>query len=311
MLPLLAVYSALAAPVPTLPTGTVSAHAPAPSDEVLHGVDTGETVPISVELGILTEVGPDNWNEVFAHLAADRRWRVNEYRNAIVAFRRTEDRTGYWTTPRDGIHRGEGIDRVALRFTGWDVGLPWITSPLVTRIDADAAAAELVLFQLPGDERYGTALAVEGLDLSVEVLEIAPTRTTRATLRMQDVGLDLRRILDHGAYAQGSDEAADVRLHRRDAGVIELEAQVNPGLAGWTWLRILDRHGEPWEEEAIAIDTREAIGWSDDPLETYAMQAIFHVPSGPSFRGVAEIWTQPADRPEPVLVHEQRIRVRP
>ena len=67
-------------------------------------------------------------------------------------------------------------------------------------------------------------------------------------------------------------------------------ARISAPEAGVAWVRILNHRLKPWEADAVAVGTRERIGWSTDPKVQFYMQGRFPIAPGPAFSGTVEIW---------------------
>ena len=270
------------------------------------------TFDVEVDVSVLNEVDSGNWNAMFQQLAADPRWRVTEYQNAIVALQRIPDPDGRWTLPRHGYHTdASGYTwRALLRFTAWDHDHPWADSETIARVPASSSSLTLapVLVQRePWLGQHVTALVVEGRDLSLEIHEIGPPDSRPNTFEklgtvpqfvsnalsrleaIRAVGFD-RMLLPLGE--PGADPSVMVQARE---GLLTLRARLNPGEPGWSWARIT-RKKHVWNEAAVAAATREAVGYSTDPSELFLMQGEIPIPKGLALDGTLEIWFQPADR---------------
>jgi hypothetical protein len=71
---------------------------------------------------------------------------------------------------------------------------------------------------------------------------------------------------------------------------LDVRGRVNPLRTGWTWVRILDRNGTPWEEDLVAVATAERIGWDANPDVVSFFQSTVPDSSGAPASGTVEIW---------------------
>ena len=270
------------------------------------------TFDVEVDLSILDEVDSGNWNAMFQQLAADPRWRVTEYQNAIVAMQRIADSHGRWTLPRHGYHVDDAgyTWRALLRFTAWDHDHPWADSETIERVPASTSTLTLAPTLVQRDPWLGqhvTALVIEGRDLSLELHEIGPPESRPNTFDKlgtvpQFVSNTLSRV--EAIRQRGYDpmllpleepsKVATLAVRTRE-GLLDIRARLNPGEPGWTWARITQGK-YVWNEAAVAAATREAIGFSRTPSEFFLMQGEIPLPDQTVFDGDLEIWFQPADR---------------
>ncbi len=307
------------APPPSVPATTRTVWDAPRAERIPDEAPLAVHTTIPLDLAILDAVGTAHWDAVATHLAADPRWRLVELDGAVVAFQRADAGVLGRVGAREGYRReGDATVRAALRFLSWDRDVDWERSALVSR--ARAADPEVTLGLWRSSDGLASALDVRGVDLSLDVYEARPGAErpfTRATL--DTIGPWIAEILaDDALHTTGFAPAAmppDAPMHGTSlaltapaSGTLELRAALNPGAAGWSWLRILDARGRPWAAEAVAIGSREAIGWSIDPEQTFWMQGRFPVPPGPAFRGAAEVWFL-APGAEPTRLMRQPITV--
>ena len=249
-------------------------------------------------------------------LAVDPRWRVVERDGALVAFHRASIDDGY-TVSLDGVHREDDVMwRVALCFGEWADG-SWSALSARDRFTAGPTKSRFQLFPLgPGIHEGWTAsgLAWEGPTVSLEVFEARDAedrpRTVNALQYRPRAILALARALEEDVApadrlppGEPVVEPAGVELRPRVPGHLEMRARVNPGSAGWTWMRLVREDGTVWVEDAVGIGTRERVGYSDDPGEVFYMQAHFPAPSGDAFVAYVEFWHLADDADAIVLAH--------
>lgn len=294
MVILLALLAGCPRPLPpALPASTVSPLDPPVPPRLPPGRTAGVVsiplVPLEVDL---FEQGP-----ILAALAASPDWRVTQWSDSVVAFRRRDGTVG-----RHGEANGS---RVLLRTLSWPHGHPWDEDGVPT------LSSELLLAPVElrvTAEGVASALVVDGGELDLEVHEVGPdperplTRAALAELAaIRGAGVPPTR----GAGVPPALDAIEVTAV--GPGELEVRARANPGRPGWTWLRIL-RGGEPWAEEAVAVGSREAIGWSAE-AEGFYLQGRFFVPPGPAFRAVAELWFLASDAEAPERLRRRRVTI--
>ncbi len=269
-----------------MPDSTRSAYDSPDAEPDLSGNVT-EQRSFSLDLAVLDDVNPMNWNQIFGHLAADAEWRLCEYDHAIVAMQRADGHL-----PRTGFH--DGSWRVLYRFTAWDAELPWTVAENIARVPAGHEQFEAPIF---GDD--ATAVVIEGLDLSLQVYEQGGPQHTQSAI--DAAGPAVKRWLETAAAPSGHVRSSGVVLIPMN-GAFELQAWLNPKQPGWTWMRVIDNKGVVFEEAAVAIASREAVGFSLDDREFFYMQGVIPLPQGPGFKGTAEFWTRPAMGGEDVRI---------
>jgi hypothetical protein len=244
-----------------------------------------------------------------AHLAADPRWRVYQEGETVVAARRVLDDQG-WSVAATGYHPdAAGAWRVLARFGPWPADHPWRTSSFVSRAAAGSPEIELNGF-VPSstvwEGRVISALTLDGPQVSVDVYETgsgdARDHTAKALEELpsllHNAGMLKDRLLRHGHEpmllppGEPGNRGPLVEVTGHGAGWLDWQARVNPGEPGWVWLRLLE-NGRPFDDVAVVAGTREAIGWSTAPEQTFYAQSRFSVAPGPAFAGVAEVWFLP------------------
>lgn len=249
-------------------------------------------------------------------LAVDPRWRVVERDGALVAFHRTTADDGY-TVPLDGMHReDEEVWRVALRFTDWAED-SWSSRAGRDLFEAGPSKSTFKLYPLgPGDYEgwVASGLVWDGPALGLEVFEARPVDDRPRTIRALQYRPSAMRALANALAAnvprqerlppgEPLVEPAGVEFRPMVAGYLEMRARVNPGSAGWTWMRLVRDDGTVWVQDAIGVGTRERVGHSDDPSQVFYMQAHFPAPSGAAFAAYVEFWHLADGATEPVLAH--------
>ena len=279
---------------------------------------------LHMETGALATVSEADQRLLLTHLAADPRWRVAEVDGVLAATRREQGANG-WTIPASGYHRAStGPWRVLLRFGAWPSDHPWNRSEFVGRAKADAASATVRGF-LPPDEIWQgnvtTALTVDAGRLALDVYEMGPEADrehTRWALGELPSMLHNVRMMRNSLSSVGHEPILlprgepvsgppSVEVRAAGAGEIEVRARINPGQAGWTWVRLV-RDDRPVEELAMVAATRERIGWSPSADKQFYAQSRVPIASGPAFAARAEVWFQ-ADGGPPVRLHAQPVQV--
>ncbi len=262
----------LPAPPPVAPQGTRSPYDDLSLQLAPSGVVTGEAT-FQADGAAMNQVNPGNWNVVFGNLAADPSWRLCEYDNAIVAFERE-----HGAVDRDGF---VGHTRVLFRFTAWDRELPWAGGAPIARVPADHATITAPVFGDPAR----VAIAYEGLDLTLEVLDTGDFERARGALAAASA-MTTELLGERAPPPPGAEGLAVTRTNRG----IDIRGWIDPGQPGWTWLRLVRNDGTVLHEDAVAIATREALGFGQPSY----LQAEVPLPPGPGFKGRAEAWIRPA-----------------
>ncbi len=293
------------------------------SDE---GLDITRMVRSRVRFGItfdrswLAMAGVPARHVVLAVLEADPRWRVSDVEGPLAGTWRQSGDDG-WQVPRTGFHASSTERwRVQLRLEAWPNDHVWATSERVVRVQADDSPIDLQGYvDDAGTGIYGartTVLSIQGPLLGLDIYEMGPDtgrpRTLDALPKMADqVGRILIRLTD--IEESGVDEmplppgepssGAWIKVEAPELGVLDIRGRVNPGVSGWTWVRLVGPSGT-WAESEVGSGTRERIGWDDDPTRSFWIQGAFAAPSGPGFPATAEVWTQPDDGRDAIRVAE-------
>jgi hypothetical protein len=270
---------------------------------------------ITADLSTLEQITAAKRDRFLRHVAADPRWRLGTRDGALVAFKRRSD-ADRWTVPLRGYHESEtDAWRAALRFTPWMTGAPWMDSPLISEAAATDPKIRLAVFTLDqrrdfqavamrwkGEhityELYEAGRQVEDLPRTVSELSALPTFLTLANLSSVDKVGYSTAAMPKGGVATGEPR---FELTAAPNGQLDLHGWVHVPGRGITWARILDTDLQPWEAAAVAIGTREIIGWNDDPESLFFMQGQFPVAAGPRMSASVEIWHQP-DGGEPLRI---------
>jgi hypothetical protein len=289
---------------------------------------TREQVSFTFEadLSALADLDPGGIDSVYSHLEADPRWRVTRSRDRtrLATLRHVEGDTR--SIAQSGYHMSDDhCYRVALRDGGSDPG-GWVLSERVAHAEPTAQSKlELHGFRPEGGTcgRLATAAVISGA-VNLEVFESGPMDARPITLSvLSEVpylvsnlsqGREIVRAVGHDPLHLPAGEPLPIdgpTLSVTAAGpqALLVSARVNPGAAGFTWLRLVDgATAAPWHADAIAAGTLERIGYSDDPSRGFYLQSTFGAPAGEAFEGVAELWFQ-SDGEEPRRLHAQRIEV--
>lgn len=248
------------------------------------------------------------------HLAADPRWRVTMLQGAFVAvLRRADGET--WTVTRLGFHQHESGHtwRTLLRFSPWSQGHLWADAPIIQRVPADTSEIDLPAYfsaTPPWDGLLATDLVVEAPQVALEVYEVGPPEPRVATLAsLQMVERYLGGIQTSAVQSRGYDVLALpeppqvldpwVVLEVPTANRLRIMGCAGPGEAGWTWVRLVDDVGDPWNELPVAVATREMVGWGAEPGTCFPFESSFAAPTAQGFSGTAEIWFSPMEGGEP------------
>ncbi len=248
---------------------------------------------------------------LFEVFAADPRWRVTEEDGAMVAYLRVADGAG-WSVPRSGYHRStDGATwRVDVRAGAWGPASKWLTSPYVKHLAPGVGKARMTSWVMADPAMRGlhaSAMSIESPGVAVDLFEAGgsvdrPHMSAGLVQAQQTimtvVGAAAYFAREGGAVARvpAAEPAAPgiLLVTVPGPGTLDLRTRVNPGAAGWTWVRLVSEHG-PWNDAALGAGTRERVGFSSDPTRAFYMQSAFPVPQGPGFTGTAEVWFKPDD----------------
>lgn len=251
------------------------------------------------------------------HLAANPRWRLTRWEGALVAFRRVEDSRLGRTLGWAGYHSTDDATwRSLLRLSARDPASEWSRSPLVGRFRPTDSSLKLQAWQPPGEGRYdwrAAALEANGPVVSLEIHEEARnlelTRTAEALREAMRALLNFDQFKEEGDAAQApwgwlppgepSPDPAGLWLTPLSGQGLDLRGRLNPGGAGWTWARITDGQGRPWQEELVAAATLERIGWSASPAQTFWFQGRIPTEEPLPAGAVVEAWHQAEGDTEP------------
>lgn len=254
---------------------------------------TSLTFTVGADVSPLALVKPESAAVYAAHLEAHPYFRVTRWEGATIAFLRVQDQRLGWTLPWAGYHQGlqQGQPvqwRAGLRLRPRSPGAEWTDSPLVDRFEPDDSVLKVHAFQPSGVGSYdarAAAIEVRAQELALELhelsraLELEPT-----TAAIKKVTIDL---LDFDKFWQDADLSQEpwgflppgeptrdekgLYVVPTDAG-IDVRGRLNPGAAGWTWVRLTDAWGYPWLEDQVGASTLERIGWSPDPEHSFWFQ---------------------------------------
>ncbi len=275
------------------------------------------------DLAALDHLDARRTQQLMAQLAADPRWRVGRTREGLVVAHLRPAREPE-SMDHSGYHRSaDGCSRVALYAGRGAHGSEWDLSPQVTLVPAGAQSIELRGFHATdaGCSGWATALQVLG-SVTLEVFESGdPTGRPHTVAVLGQVPAEVANLAaSMGVAASAHDpfflppgepvlgHGAPVLTVRALGRAVQVWGRANPGEAGWTWVRVVDRQGHPWEEHGVAVSTLERIGWSNDSEEGFYVQSAFGVPPDQGLDGRAELWFQP-DGGTPRSLHAVPIRV--
>lgn len=230
-------------------------------------------------------------------VAADPGWRLHRRGGTLVAEQRHAQ-----TISSSGYHAdGDETWRVLMRFDPWPAESLWQTSPLVSHAQASSGRVVIKGFVAP-QEQTGTALAIEGPMISVEILELsADGGRERTGMAIQQVfsGLSWQVSSPH-MFRTTAPEGSPVTVHTLADNHMDIRAWLNPQQSGTTWARLVDAEGQTIDEQHIACATAEVIGWSDDPSRRFYFQGrVEHVPAS-----AVELWFVPHGGDAPRRLHE-------
>lgn len=248
---------------------------------------------------------------LFEVFSADPRWRVTEEDGVMVAYLRVADGAG-WTVPRSGYHKAaDGAAwRVDVRAGLWGASSKWLTSPYVKHLAPGAGKAHMTSWVMADPAMRGlhaSAMSIESPGVAVDLFEAGgssgrPYMSAGLVQAQQTimtvVGASAYFAREGGAAARvpaaEPSTPGQIVVSAPSSGVLDVRARVNPGVPGWTWVRLVSEHG-PWNDAAVGAGTRERVGFSPDTARAFYLQSAFPVPQGPGFAGTAEVWFKPDD----------------
>ncbi len=304
-------------PAPVLPDLSVDAARP-PELTVGSTLElttlTSSTVrfTIAADTASLNAIDADGSAAIQRHLAADPRWKLHHRGGVLTAEQRIE-RDGGWHLPPNGYHRDSARTwRVAIRFGAQGAGDPWAASGLTSTSQAGDPTIVVegrTLLEVQ-DGHLATAIVVEAAEFAVEIFEAAPsndrsiTAESLGTVPVVLPGIAPARVASHGYDPAWLSErhvragAPGATLTAQDDDYAEVSGWLNTTTPGWTWLRLLDDAGQPWQEDLISTWSAERLGWGDG---LFYYQAI--VPMAASDATTAQLWHQ-ADGGSPMKLLE-------
>jgi hypothetical protein len=257
------------------------------------------------------------------HLAADARWRVTSRNGSVMAIRRAETAEG-WTVDVDGVHESaQGAWHAALMLGGETRDSPWSSGSLVSHGDFGGEPIELVTAKLakgPWQGHAASALFVSGPGVALRLFEAgADTGREHTTGLIEALDEELARSIAV-ADMTIADGYAMMAMPRGEPGKphpltlsekgedLEVRARLDPGAAGWTWVRLMVK-GKSWEEDAVAAGTRERIGHSAQGGAGFLLQGRF--PRSANLKGsvVAEVWFLEDGAAQPRRLMTQEVEV--
>ena len=269
---------------------------------------------ISADTAALSTIDAAHADALQQHLCADPRWKVHRRSGVLTAEKRTRLGSA-WRLPPSGYHEdSERMWRIAVRFDDRDPDATWAESELVSLAQAGDPTITVNGTPLLGEQdgQLATAIVVEAPQLAVEIFEAGPEGDRRITAKALGSipvvlpGVSAERVATSGfdpswmsAVHVRSGEAS-AALQPSEAGFSEVTGWLNPGGPGWTWLRLLDAEGLPWQDEVVPAWSTERIGWGDG---LFFFQAIVPTPE-PVAAVTAQIWHLPDGEQAPVKLLE-------
>jgi hypothetical protein len=223
------------------------------------------------DFAVLDRIDEAGADALKRHLSADPAWRLHRRAGTLVAEQRD-----HGSVPASGYHtEGDDAWRVLLRFGDWPEAAGWAASPFISV--ADAASGEVTMKGFSAAEgRTGTAVSIRGPLVAVELLEVTDQPGRPKTVEAMNTLFSAvaRQSRAPGERLPPSEHSTDV-LTLRDisSDTIEARAWLNPGQPGETWLRLRDAQGALIDEAAVACATAERIGWSEEALARFYLQA--------------------------------------
>ncbi|MFT5681920.1 MAG: hypothetical protein ACI8RZ_002838 [Myxococcota bacterium] len=261
-------------------------------------------------LGTIDEAGAE---AIQRHLSADPRWKLHHRGGVLTAEQRVETDDGWRLTPSGYHAEPTRLWRVAIRFGERATEDPWEDAGLIST--SQAGEPEIVVEGIPlsGEQagRLATAIVVEAPMLAVEIFESAPsndrsiTAESLGTVPVVLPRIDVERVAESG-YDPAWLSERHVRTGEPSAQLVGLEpgySEVTGWLSlttpGWTWLRLLDATGQPWQDDVVPAWSAERVGWGEG---LFYYQSVIPTPE-PMGAVTAQLWHQ-ADGGEVVQVLE-------
>lgn len=269
---------------------------------------------ISADTAALNTIDATHAAALQQHLCADPRWKVHRRSGVLTAEKRTEEGPS-WRLPPSGYHDdSDRMWRVAVRFEAREAGAPWAEESMISHAMAGDPAITVDGVPLLGEQdgQLATAIVVEAPELAVEIFESGPqgdrqvTAEALGTLPVMLPEVSAARVAAGGFDPAWLTEAhvhageATASLNPSEPGFSEVAGWLNPGGPGWTWLRLIDAEGLPWQDDAVPAWSAERVGWGDG---LFFFQAIVPTPE-PVAAVRAQIWHLPDDTQVPVKLLE-------
>ena len=260
---------------------------------------------MTVDLSSLTRLDAGTATRFEAHLAADPRWRVTRWDGATVAVQRERLPWG-WSVGVGGYNAvaGQGAWCTGVQFSPWLPDTPWASAPQVVHRQAAEASYFVVPRRLEGNAwsgQWSAALEIDGPAVGLFLHEISgddPVPGVHSRLAdlatlvesyLRLLGEANPRGVEPLLLAPGRGTAREaMRVATLPDGQVDLFAMLNPGAAGWTWLRLVDWAGRPLDQERVGALSWERVGWSEDPDQGFWFQARLPVTLEPDSK--AEAW---------------------
>jgi len=310
--------------VPTSPLGQAPLSVPGapelpPLSGALVDIDfvtlntTTQTFTIDSDTAMFPVVDPRVGFRLQAALEFDPRWRVGLWEGQTAAWPRGADKLG-WGAPWGGYYKVQGVtSRSLLRFDKRADDHPWSASGLVAHNAAATKSMKVRGWKVDDGAWAGQMAAsftIDGAAVSFEMHEIAGQLTLsasqgalqRVTQRAKAIAGQLGggNLQRHSLAMVPPDEPRlgepFIEIRRAaDASSIDIRGRLNPGSAGWIWVRIIDRDGRLWAEEVLAQATAERIGWDTNPEVVSYFQSMVPTASVAPASGTAEVWFQGDD----------------
>jgi hypothetical protein len=287
---------------------------------------------IDTNVPVLNEFVGDKRMLLMRHLATSAKWCLTRDHGKVTAFRRFVTGKGRWETSLNGYYTDFdwerfGRDRVSFQVKvviGVD-GQVMRQTPIIRPIVLDVGSGKLMLkakdaLGWPGNE---THLVLRSAGSTVEIVEIAETMMRPfTTLALEQIQSELNALLNSET---ARDKGFDLSLmpphsvHRgkpgiwildgKQGGIYLVDAYVNPGESGYTYLKVFEAtKNTRLSEDRITQYSTEYVGWSDDPEELFFYHTLITVYEGDwgvYYPARFELWFVPASgEPERKLVEE-------
>lgn len=253
------------------------------------------------------------------HLATSCKWRVTEEEGKLFAVRREVDEYGNWSSDLNGFitrfvnPRGLYSVRTVIGIDG---------KIYADRFHAQAIPAKSETLRLPCsasvNHEHETYLCDEFGPSVLEIFEESPVEKRAYTnAELAFVRDELNKLSTSAVapvrgfdpnlmpkFSMGPAEPL-MKVHNSGggSGIYFVDAFINPGEAGKTYLKVFEAtRNTRLSESSVRKDSIEYTGWSNNPKETFfysSMICVYEGDWGVMYPARFELWFQPSDRSKP------------